>query len=136
MCLIFCRKREILNTNIIVVILEKNHKMCYEEESFKVDNDQYQKFVKKLIYLAHTMSHLTYAISVLSQFMHDPRGMYLQVVDLVLQYLKVTLERGLLFKKSGSLTMKACIDVDYPGSLIGRKSTLDHCTSFGENLVA
>lgn len=56
---------------------KKNHKMCYEEESFKVDNDQYQKFVKKLIYLAHTMSHLTYAISVLSQFMHDPRGVYL-----------------------------------------------------------
>ena len=59
------------------VPIEQNHKMCIEEESAKVDKVQYQRLVGKLIYLAHTRPDLAYAVSVVSQFMHDPRVRHL-----------------------------------------------------------
>lgn len=38
------------------------------------------------------------------------------MVDCVLQYLKATLERGLLFKRGKSLYMKSYTDADYSSS--------------------
>jgi hypothetical protein len=52
-----------------------------------------------------TKRHIFFGV--VSQFMHEPRARHWHVVDHVLQYLKVTPGRGLLFKRSGCLTMKA-----------------------------
>lgn len=42
----------------------------------------------KLIYLANTRSNIAYVVSVVSQFMYNPRGRHLQVLNNILQYLK------------------------------------------------
>jgi hypothetical protein len=39
-----------------------------------VDKVEYHRLVRKLIYLADTRSYLAYAVSVVSQFMHDPKA--------------------------------------------------------------
>ena len=82
----------------------------------------------KLIYLAHTRPDLAYAVSVVSQFMHDPRMRHLQAVERILQYLKATPGRGLLFKKGRKLTLEAYTDADYAGSVSDRRSTSGYCT--------
>jgi len=69
--------------------------------------------MEKLIYLVHTRLDLAYAVSVLSQFMHDMRVRHMKVVDRVLQYLKATPKIWHLFKRGGSLTIKAYTNVDY-----------------------
>ena len=56
-------------------------------------------------------------MSVVSRFMHDPRKTHLQVVKKILQYLKKSLGRGLLFKRSEKIRMEVYPDVDYPGSI-------------------
>lgn len=71
----------------------------------------------------------------------------MQVTDSVLQYLKVTPKRELLFKRGGSLTIEVytCVkkkevytvtDVDYAGLVSNKRSTLGYCTFLSGNLVA
>jgi hypothetical protein len=91
--------------------------------------------VGKLIYLAHTRPDLAYAVSVVSQFMHDPRVRHMEAVNRILQYLKATPGRGILFKRGGSLTMEAYTDADYAGSLSDRRSTTGYCTFLCGNFV-
>ncbi|XP_072080996.1 secreted RxLR effector protein 161-like [Arachis hypogaea] len=105
------------------------------QESPKVEKTQYQRLVKKLIYLSHTKPDIAYAVSVVSQFMHDPRERHLQAVNKIIQYLKASPEKGLLFKKERILSMKIYTDADCAGSIIDRRSTSGYCMFLGENLV-
>ncbi|RDY07539.1 putative mitochondrial protein, partial [Mucuna pruriens] len=72
----------------------RNHRIGYEE-SPTIEKSQYQRLMGKLIYLSHTRSHITYAISVINQFMHDPKESHLQEVERILKYLKASLGKGL-----------------------------------------
>ena len=95
----------------------------------------YQRLVGKLIYLAHTRSDITYAISVVGQFVHDPREVHLQAVFRILQYLKVSPRNGILSKKDARLVLEAYIDVDYAGSSVDRRYTSGYCIFLGGNVV-
>ena len=58
--------------------IEVNHKLTLNECEEKVDIGRYQRLVRKLIYLVHTRPDISYAVNILSQFMHSPRGSHLQ----------------------------------------------------------
>lgn len=105
------------------------------EESAPVEKAQYQILVGKLIYLSHTRPNIAYAVSVVSQFMHDPRERHMQAVDKILQYLKSSPGKGLLFKREDTLTMKIYTDANYAGSITDRKSTSGYCVFLGDSLV-
>ncbi|RDX62311.1 putative mitochondrial protein, partial [Mucuna pruriens] len=75
----------------------------------------------KLIYLSHTRPDIAYAVSV--------------IVEKILQYLKASLGKGLLFRKEGTLSMKIYTDVDYAGPVVDRRSTFKYCMFMGGNLV-
>jgi len=60
----------------------------------------------KLIYLSHTRPDNVYAISIVSQFMHDPKEKHMQAIDKIFQYLKLSLRKRLCFKKGDILTLK------------------------------
>ena len=83
-------------------------------------------------FIFHTIA---YAVSVVSQFMHDPRERHLLAVDKIIQYLKASLGKGLLFKKGEILSMKVYTDADYAGSIVDRRSTTGYCMFLGGNLV-
>jgi len=80
------------------VSIEKNHRIGNDEESPKVEKTKYQKLVRKLIYLSHTRPNIDYVVSVVRQFMHDPRERHLQAVNKIIQYLKAYPGKGSLFK--------------------------------------
>jgi len=67
--------------------------------------------------------------------MHDPRKKHSHAVDRILQYLKASPGKGLLFKKGGKLSMKVYTNVDYAGSIVDRRSTTGYCMFLGGNLV-
>ncbi|KAL0396271.1 UNVERIFIED_CONTAM: putative mitochondrial protein, partial [Sesamum calycinum] len=71
---------------------------------------------------------IAYAVSIVSQFMHDPKERHLQALYRILHYLKATPGRGILFKKGKELTLEAYTDEDYAGSVIDRRSTSSYCT--------
>ena len=63
--------------------MDPNHKLGEAKEEPMVDKRMYQRLVGRLIYLAHTQPDITYSVSVINQFMHDPREPHLQAAALL-----------------------------------------------------
>ena len=61
----------------IATTIEQNHRLSEALGEKKVDRKMYQRLVGRLIYLAHTRLDIAYSVSVISQFMHDPREIHL-----------------------------------------------------------
>ena len=115
--------------------IDPNHKLGEAEEDAIVDREMHQHLVGRLIYLSHTRPNITYAMSMISQFMHNSKEAHLEVGNWVLQYLKGSQGKSILFKRNLGLLLKACIDVDYVGSVVDKRSTIGYCTFLGDNLV-
>lgn len=54
-----------------------NHGLRITEGATLVDRGRYQRLVGRLIYLSHTRPDIAYAMSVVSQFMHQPQSEHL-----------------------------------------------------------
>ncbi|XP_058217582.1 uncharacterized mitochondrial protein AtMg00810-like [Rhododendron vialii] len=114
--------------------IELNHHLSGDMGE-RTDKERYQRLVGRLIYLAHTRPDITYAVGVVSQFMHDPRISHLDAVYRILRYLKSAPGRGILFSNHGHLRLEAFTDADWAGSVDDRRSTSGYCTFIGGNLV-
>jgi hypothetical protein len=114
--------------------IDQNHRLS-SESGQSVDRAQYQRLVGRLIYLSHTRPDIAFAVSVVSQFMHDPRTHHMDAVVRIIRYLKGNPGRGLLYKSNGNLQVECYTDADWAGSLDDRRSTSGYCTFVGGNLV-
>ncbi|CAJ2666495.1 unnamed protein product [Trifolium pratense] len=115
--------------------IDPNIKLGNAEEDVAVNKERYQRLVGKLIYLSHTRPDVAFAVSLVSQFMHQPKEIHLQAALRIVQYLKGTPGRGILFERNGSVGLEAYTDADYVGSIVDRRSTTGYCTFLGGNLV-
>ncbi|CAL8175713.1 unnamed protein product [Prunus armeniaca] len=115
--------------------IEQNHRLGEQTDDTRVDRGRYQRLVGKLIYLAHTRPDIAYAVSVVSQFMHEPCEVHMQAVERILRYLKSAPGKGLLFSKHDNFAIEAYTDADWAGSVSDRRSTTGYCTFVGGNLV-
>ena len=89
-----------------------------------------------MIYLSHTRPDIIFGVSLVSQFMHSPNEEHMHAVRRILHYLKATLGKGILFAPGANLKVQGCIDADYGGSLVDRRSTTGYCVFLGCNLVS
>ncbi|RDX76966.1 putative mitochondrial protein, partial [Mucuna pruriens] len=114
-----------LGCKTLEVSIKQNHRIGCEESPI-IEKSQCQRLVGKLIYLSHTRPDVAYAVSVISQFMHDPRVKHLQEVERIFQYLKASPRKGLSLEKK----------VHYPWrSVVDRRSTFEYCMVLGGNLL-
>ncbi|RVW35915.1 Retrovirus-related Pol polyprotein from transposon RE1 [Vitis vinifera] len=65
--------------------IEEGLKLCVEPNQVSTDKGRYQRLVGKLMYLAHTRPDLAYALSVVSQYMHNPREQHMNAVMRILR---------------------------------------------------
>lgn len=100
-----------------------------------MDKGRYQRLVGKLIYLSHTRPDIAYAVSVVSQFMHNPSEDHMDAVVRILRYLKASPTKGFMFSKNSHLKINGYTDADWVGSISDRKSTLGYFMFVGGNLV-
>jgi hypothetical protein len=105
------------------------------EAGSRVDQERYQTLVGKLIYLSHTRPDIAFVVSVVSQFIHDPRTRHMDAVIRIIIYLKGCPGQGLLYSPNGNLQVECYIDVDWAGALDDRRSTSGYCAFVGENLA-
>ncbi|XP_038894661.1 secreted RxLR effector protein 161-like [Benincasa hispida] len=115
--------------------IEVNTKLSNISEGVPVNKERYQRLVGKLIYLSHTRPDISYAVSMVSQFMQSPYEEHMWAVECILWYLKTSSGRGLMFKKTDRWCIKAYIDTDWAGSMVDRMSTSGYCTFMWGNLV-
>ncbi|CAL9006009.1 unnamed protein product, partial [Prunus brigantina] len=107
--------------------IEINHKLCEDMDQEPTNKEQYQHLVGRLIYLAHTIPNIAYAMSMVSQFMHSPSVFHRNAVDQILRYL--------MFSKNGDLEVVGYTDADWAGSITDRRSTSGYFTFVGGNLI-
>ena len=60
--------------------IEPNHKLGEANGDVPVRKGNYQRLVGRLIYISHSRPGIAFVVSVVSQFMHDPKEVDLQAV--------------------------------------------------------
>ena len=99
------------------------------------DANRYRRLLGKLIYLTVTRPDIVYTVSLLSQFMQEPRQVHWEGALRVLAYIKNAPGRGLIYRRHGHTRVEAYSDAGYAGDKGDRKSTTGYCTYVGGNLV-
>jgi Reverse transcriptase (RNA-dependent DNA polymerase) len=79
----------------------------------QVDREMYQRLVGKLIYLCHTRHDISFAVNVVSRYMHDLRKGHMDAVYHILRYLKSAPGKGLIFRKNGHMNIEGYCDSDW-----------------------
>ncbi|RVW58364.1 Retrovirus-related Pol polyprotein from transposon RE1 [Vitis vinifera] len=116
--------------------IEKGLKLCVEPNQVSTDKGRYQRLVGRLMYLAHTRPDLAYALSVVSQYMHNPGEQDMNAVMRILRYLKNAPGKGILFAKNvDHQSIEVYTDADWAGAVDDRRSTSGYFTFVGGNLV-
>ncbi|XP_020245080.1 uncharacterized protein LOC109823205 [Asparagus officinalis] len=100
------------------------------------DHDRYQRLVGRLIYLSHTRPDISFAVSMVSRYMHDPRKGHIDAVYHILRYMKSTPGKGLIFRKSGHMSIEGYCNFDWASCADDRRSTSGYCIFIGGNLVS
>ncbi|XP_048136588.1 uncharacterized mitochondrial protein AtMg00810-like [Rhodamnia argentea] len=111
------------------------------------DAEKYRRLVGKLNYLTITRPDISFAVSVVSQFMSSPRTTHWQAALQIVRYLKGAPGQGLVFHNRGhlhisgysnpeSLEVIGYSDVDWAGCPMDRRSTSGYCVFLGGNLVS
>jgi hypothetical protein len=115
--------------------IDRNHQTCAHSGD-PVDKRAYQRLVDRLIYLYHTRPDISYDVSVVSRYMHDPKTGHMEVVYQILRYLKGTLGKGLWFRKNKNLDLEGYYDADWASNRDDRRSTSGYCVFVGGNLIS
>ncbi|KAH9802834.1 retrovirus-related pol polyprotein from transposon RE1 [Citrus sinensis] len=116
--------------------IEEGLKFCITSDQVPVDKGRYQRLIGRLMYLSHTRPDLAYALSVVSQFMHNPGEQHMKAVMRILRYLKTNPGKGILFSKNEDYSnIEVYTDADWAGSVSDRRSTSGYFTFVGGKLV-
>ena len=88
------------------------------------------------MYLAHTRPDLAYALSVVSQYMHNSGEQHMNAIMHILRYLKNALGKGMLFAKNvDHQSIEVYTDANWAGAMDDRRFTFGYFTFVGGNLV-
>ena len=116
--------------------MDPNLKLSTKFGDLLPNPSMYQRLVGRLIYLTNTRPDLTFAVSVVSQFMHAPHTAHLDAVYHILRYLKTSLGLGLFYSVGHQPGLSCFTDADYAGSQTDRRSTTGLSTFYGNHLIS
>ena len=92
--------------------IEFNYKLENSDDQVSVNKAQYQHLVGKLIYISHTRHDISFVVHVASQFIQTPYEEHMKAINRILRYLKSTLGKVLLFRKTDKKPIEAYTDSD------------------------
>ena len=101
----------LLGSKLVKTPMDPNVKL-YEDQELLSNPERYRRLVGKLNYLTITRPDISFAVSVLSQYMKDPRLPHWEAVIRIMRYLKSHPGYGLLRKANSHLQVEAYTDAD------------------------
>ena len=103
----------------------------------RTDPEQYQKGIRSLIYACIlTRPDIAFALRRLSQYLSDLAKYYRQALKNLLRYIRLTIDKGLVFSASGSQIITGFSDSNYIIDLVNRKSILAYVYIFASGLIS
>ena len=116
--------------------MASNLKLLSDASSESVDAMMYCQMISSLMYLMNTKLDIFFAVNTLSQFLTDPRNVHLIVAKHILRYLRGTVDYGLKYDANQNINLEGCVDSDWVGSAIDRKSTSGCGFSMGSGVIS
>lgn len=110
------------------------------------DHGTYRRIIGKLLYLSNTTRvDITFAVNMLSRFLHAPTVKHLQAAYIILRYLKETSSDGLVYTGSkcingtsydnGTIKIECYTDSDWGTDKLSRASTLGFVLMINGNTI-
>ena len=100
--------------------MDPNVKLVLEQEEPFKDPTRYRILVGKLNYLTITRPDISFAVSVVSQFLQNPYSSHWDAVIRILRYVKGAPGQGLLYENKGHSQIVGYSDADWAGSPLDR----------------
>jgi len=116
--------------------MDPNVKLLPRQGELLYDSSKYRRLVGKLLYLTITRPDISFAVSVVSQFLQEPCQSHWDAAIRILRYVKRSPGTGLLYKDHGHTEIVGYTDADWAGCPWDRRSTSGYCILFGGNLVS
>jgi len=101
-----------------------------------VDISLYRRVIGKLHYLSFTRPDIGFAVSKLSQFMHNPKVSHWKAIKRLLRYLKHTSTLGVQLSREPADRLLAYSDSDWAGNPQDRTSTTGYVVYLGNSPVS
>nr|XP_016459742.1 PREDICTED: uncharacterized mitochondrial protein AtMg00810-like [Nicotiana tabacum] len=105
-------------------------------EDSKVDGTLYRRVIGKLHYLSFTRPDIAFAVSKLSQFMHQPGVSHWKTVKRLLRYLCHTAHLGIKLAKKSATQLVAYSDSDWAGDPFDRTSITGYVVYLGDSPIS
>ena len=105
-------------------------------DSDLIDPTMYHQLAGLLMYLVNTRLDICFAVSILDQFMCEPRKMHWVDAKHVLRYFCVTVGYGLRYTSNSDMALVGYSDSDWAGSVEDQKSTSGCCFSLSFAMVS
>jgi hypothetical protein len=107
-----------------------------DDDGELVNQKEYQSMIGSLLYMTTTRLDIQLSVCLCARFQVSPRTSHRQSVKRIFRYLRYTLELGLWYSASSSLSLLVFSDADFAGCRVDRKSTLGTCQFLGSSLVS
>jgi hypothetical protein len=107
-----------------------------DEDGEPVDQKEYQSMIDSLLYLTATRPDIQFSVCLCTRFQVSPRTSHRQAVKRIFMYLRYTLELGLWYSASSSLSLLGFSNADFAGCRVDRKSTSGTCQFLGSSLIS
>ncbi|XP_020237723.1 uncharacterized protein LOC109816956 [Cajanus cajan] len=116
--------------------MDPNTILTIEAGDLLPDPSLYRRLIGRLLYLTISRLDITYIVHKLSQFMQSPRSTHLKAIHHLLQYLKGTPGKDILFPSDSKLKLTVYSGADWAGCLNTRRSTTGFAIFLGESLIS
>eukprot|EP00268_Persea_americana_P031619 TRINITY_DN30830_c2_g1_i1.p1 TRINITY_DN30830_c2_g1~~TRINITY_DN30830_c2_g1_i1.p1 ORF type:complete len:165 (+),score=21.71 TRINITY_DN30830_c2_g1_i1:236-730(+) len=97
---------------------------------------EYRSAVGALQYHTWTRPNIAFAVNQVCQFMHDTTTDHWTAVKRILRYVKGTINHGIMFTKSSTLTLTCFSDANWAGNPDDHRSTSGLCVFLGKDLIS
>jgi len=125
----------LINAKSVDTPMDPNTKLLQSQEKPLVDPERYRRLIRKLNYLTIIRLDISFAVSVVSQFLNSPCNDQWDAVVRIIKYIKGAPRKELLYEDKGHAQIVGYDGVGYAGSY-DRRSISGYCVLIGSNLIS
>lgn len=112
-----------------------SEKLTIDDGTGLTDARKFRSLVGRLIYLTHTRPDLSYAVGLVSRFMHCPSKQHFGAAKRILRYIASTTSYGIWYSKQENFELLGYSDSDWAGAKGDMESTSGNCFTLGSGIV-